>query len=89
MPVRAPSFLSGGLPRDRRGRVAHKHRSKPSALNLVLTDEDDAFGDETPRLGQSHDAEHRRRLELLDSLKYVAFICQGISVVDGFTEAQI
>ncbi|KAF9451276.1 HbrB-domain-containing protein [Macrolepiota fuliginosa MF-IS2] len=68
-PVRAPSFVSGGLPRDRRGRVAHKHRNKPAVLSLGLSDEDDVFGDETPRLGQSYDAEHRRRVELLDSLK--------------------
>ncbi|KAJ3574654.1 hypothetical protein NP233_g1620 [Leucocoprinus birnbaumii] len=68
-PVRAPSFLSGGLPRDRRGRVAHKHRSKPSTLSLSLNNDDNVSGDETPRIGQSYDAEHRRRVELLDSLK--------------------
>lgn len=68
-PVRAPSFLSGGLPRDRRGRVAHKHRSKPSALILGLNDENYISGDETPRMGHSYDAEHMRRVELLDSLK--------------------
>ncbi|KAJ7784157.1 hypothetical protein B0H16DRAFT_1782965 [Mycena metata] len=44
---RAPSFLSGGLPRDRRGRIAQM------SLNLVdikVTEEgdDDLFGDETP-----------------------------------------
>jgi hypothetical protein len=72
-PVRAPGFLSGGLPRDRRGRVAHKHRSKPSALSLHLEDGDTLFtvGDETPRLAQSFEAEHRRRMQLLDSLKYM------------------
>ncbi|KAF7782459.1 hypothetical protein Agabi119p4_1835 [Agaricus bisporus var. burnettii] len=70
-PVRAPSFLSGGLPRDRRGRVAHKHRNKPSALSLHLEDDENLFGvgDETPRLAQPFEVEHRRRLQLLDSLK--------------------
>ncbi|KXN90196.1 Target of rapamycin complex 2 subunit bit61 [Leucoagaricus sp. SymC.cos] len=64
-PVRAPSFLSGGLPRDRRGRVAHKHKNKPSILSLGLSDEDNISGDETPRLAHSY----RRNVELLDSLK--------------------
>ncbi|KAJ7782858.1 HbrB-like-domain-containing protein [Mycena metata] len=50
-PPRAPSFLSGGLPRDRRGRIAQK------SLNLVgikVTEEgdDDLFGDETPKVAQ-------------------------------------
>src|SRR5262249_12655126 len=72
-PVRAPSFLSGGLPRDRRGRVAHKHRSKPSALSLRLEGDDSLFavGDETPRLAQSFETEHRREMQILDTLKYM------------------
>lgn len=68
-PVRAPSFLSGGLPRDRRGRVAHKHRSKLSVLSLGSSDQDVPPGDETPKIGHSYDSEHKRRMELLDSLK--------------------
>lgn len=88
-PVRAPSFLSGGLPRDRRGRVAHKHRSKPSALSLRLEDEDDVFGDETPKLIHSYDAEHRRRMELLDSLKYAPSYCACAFVSDLVTGVQM
>ncbi|KAI9453150.1 HbrB-like-domain-containing protein [Lactarius psammicola] len=45
------SFLSGNSPRDRRGRIAHKHKPGPLSLDETGSDfEDDAL---TPRLGLS------------------------------------
>ncbi|KAJ7039251.1 HbrB-like-domain-containing protein, partial [Mycena alexandri] len=66
-PPRAPSFLSGGLPRDRRGRIAQK------SLNLVgikVTEEgdDDLFGDETPKVAQGL-TEREREREFLEALR--------------------
>ncbi|KAG6813677.1 hypothetical protein H0H92_008525 [Tricholoma furcatifolium] len=64
--ARAPSFLSGGLPRDRRGRIAHKQNARrPAPLG------DDVFnGDETPRGGSYvSDMEREREREILESLR--------------------
>lgn len=49
--------------------MAHKHRSKFSVLSLGSSDQDVPPGDETPKIGHSYDSEHKRRMELLDSLK--------------------
>ena len=68
---RAPrtlSFLSGNVPRDRRGRIAH--RPGPLSLDGTSSDlEDDVV---TPRLGLGPNAEigaRERERELLDSLR--------------------
>ncbi|KAG6891747.1 hypothetical protein C0992_006168 [Termitomyces sp. T32_za158] len=61
----APSFLSGGLPRDRRGRIAQKKSARPRPPDLVGL-EDDAFLDETPRVGLM---EREKDRELLESLR--------------------
>ncbi|RDB24719.1 Target of rapamycin complex 2 subunit bit61 [Hypsizygus marmoreus] len=72
---RAPSFLSGGLPRDRRGRIAHKTngRGPPHLVGLgVPGEEDDRVGDETPRNGQTSfvvDVEREREREFLEALR--------------------
>jgi hypothetical protein len=65
---RTLSFLSGNVPRDRRGRIAH--RPGPLSLDETSSDlEDDVV---TPRLGLGPDAEigtRERERELLDSLR--------------------
>ncbi|KAF7375994.1 hypothetical protein MSAN_00014000 [Mycena sanguinolenta] len=63
-PSRAPSFLSGGLPRDRRGRVAQKSLDRVK----IKEGEDDLFGDETPRVGQGLTDRERER-EFLEALR--------------------
>lgn len=77
--ARAPSFLSGGLPRDRRGRIAHKQKGK-GVNDLVLDgvgDGDDAYGDETPRNGPSYmlEVEREREREFLEALRFVRSFC--------------
>jgi len=66
--MRTPSFLSGGLPRDRRGRIAQKQSGKGPPQ------EEDKFGDETPRVGPTSyvaDVEREREREFLEALRYV------------------
>ncbi|EAU91348.2 hypothetical protein CC1G_07383 [Coprinopsis cinerea okayama7 len=72
---RTPSFLSGGLPRDRRGRIAKKGMNlSESAIAFTALDEDD-YGEDTPRLGLSAsgsyvvDIDREKDRELLDSLR--------------------
>ncbi|KAF8891702.1 HbrB-like-domain-containing protein [Infundibulicybe gibba] len=73
--TRAPSFLSGGLPRDRRGRIAQKVRNLTDLGGMPAPgerDDDGLFGDETPRNGSvSHavDREREREKEFLDALR--------------------
>ncbi|KAF8911822.1 HbrB-like-domain-containing protein [Mucidula mucida] len=72
--VRAPSFLSGGLPRDRRGRIAQKQKgSSLPALHAIMDpplEEDDLSGGETPRLsGAVFDVDRRREQEFLEALR--------------------
>jgi hypothetical protein len=82
---RAPSFLSGGLPRDRRGRIAHKQKGK-GVDNLVgldgVGDSDDALGDETPRNGPSHmlEVEREREREFLEALRFVVLFAFSVMV---------
>nr|GAT57711.1 predicted protein [Mycena chlorophos] len=64
-PARAPSFLSGGLPRDRRGRVAKKQLA---GLKITEDGDEDVFGDETPRMGQGL-ADREREREFLEALR--------------------
>lgn len=83
--TRAPSFLSGGLPRDRRGRIAQKQMSKGFAGLLGMAglrdgEEEDAFGDETPRNGSTGlviDVEREREREFLEALRFVHAHHQG------------
>ncbi|GJE96768.1 HbrB domain-containing protein [Phanerochaete sordida] len=60
----APSFLSAGVPRDRRGRIARKPERAPSP-DVPPLPVDDEHGEDTPRLGAAF-VEGR---ELLESLK--------------------
>lgn len=76
-PSRTPSFLSGGIPRDRRGRIAQKKGKGVStlvgfdAMKGVLDDED-VSGDETPRnaAGGVLDLERERERVMLESLRF-------------------
>lgn len=68
--ARAPSFLSGAIPRDRRGRIAQKQ--KTHLVGLPLPEDSDDSGDEmTPRhAGILLDYEREReRAMLLESLR--------------------
>jgi hypothetical protein len=74
--TRAPSFLSGGLPRDRRGRIAHKQKGKGLAHLVGLgsgDDDQEMLGDETPRNGSStHIVDFEREREFLEALRSVS-----------------
>lgn len=66
----APSFLSAGLPRDRRGRIAGKGDGRHTAtFSLDSLDNDD--GGETPRIGAQFAADtmRDREREFLESLR--------------------
>lgn len=72
--VRAPSFLSGGLPRDRRGRIAQKRTT--GGIGIATEDEEigwDDGGGETPRNGfmgnTTLDMEREREREFLEGLR--------------------
>ncbi|KDR75396.1 hypothetical protein GALMADRAFT_249446 [Galerina marginata CBS 339.88] len=71
--TRTPTFLSGGLPRDRRGRVAHKGKNPPELVGLQTPGvEEDLYGEETPRLGTASyavDIEREREREFLEALR--------------------
>lgn len=66
---RAPSFLSAGLPRDRRGRIAQKVERK-AFHGVIEDDEIDGDGGETPRIGGGFNEVGRDRdREFLESLR--------------------
>lgn len=68
---RTPTFLSGGIPRDRRGRVAQKGKIPP-ALNNSQRNED-LFGEVTPRKGPVSyviEMEREREREMLEALRF-------------------
>ncbi|KAF9007987.1 HbrB-like-domain-containing protein [Cyathus striatus] len=76
--TRTPSFLSEGVPRDRRGRIAHKQKGKmpPELVGLgyMAGDDDDTPGNETPRLGLSSymaEIEREKEREFLEALRSV------------------
>lgn len=77
---RAPSFLSGGVPRDRRGRIAYKSHGKdlqPVAGSGDDRDEESegGRGDETPR--NAHYiavVERERDREFLEALRLTSFV---------------
>ncbi|KAI0790700.1 HbrB-like-domain-containing protein [Abortiporus biennis] len=64
----APSFLSAGLPRDRRGRIAMKPEKRRHELH---EEDEDGEGIETPRIGGSFavDPVREREREFLESLR--------------------
>ncbi|KAI0958325.1 hypothetical protein AcV7_004176 [Taiwanofungus camphoratus] len=80
----APSFLSAGAPRDRRGRIAQKHdlygRRSSSGIRdrIMVTDDEDGEGQdveegldggETPRMGVGFADPRERDKEFLESLR--------------------
>ncbi|KAH6914101.1 HbrB-like-domain-containing protein [Coprinopsis sp. MPI-PUGE-AT-0042] len=71
---RTPSFLSGGKPRDRRGRIGKRHGAL-SPGQLHFSEED--LGDDTPRVGMSvaasymQESDREKDRELLESLRSV------------------
>ncbi|KAF9047300.1 HbrB-like-domain-containing protein [Panaeolus papilionaceus] len=68
--TRTPTFLSGGLPRDRRGRVAQKGKYPPELTNIRSFADDDTILDDVSRKDGSviHDMEQRER-EFLEALR--------------------
>ncbi|KAH9485286.1 Target of rapamycin complex 2 subunit bit61 [Psilocybe cubensis] len=66
--ARTSTFLSGALPRDRRGRVALKGKNLPDLVGLQSPGNDDyIYGEDTPRMGPSSyivDLERDREREL-------------------------
>ncbi|KAF8972942.1 HbrB-like-domain-containing protein [Flammula alnicola] len=74
--TRTPTFLSGGLPRDRRGRVALKGKNPPDLVGLSglgVGNTEDPYGDDTPRIGgpasYAVDMEREREREFLEALR--------------------
>jgi hypothetical protein len=77
-----PSFLSGGMPGDRRGRIAQKTLKGKAILGVSGEghehddeDSDGVLGDggETPRMGLGSGAFHTKRehgKEFLEALRY-------------------
>ena len=68
---RTPTFLSGGIPRDRRGRIAQKGKIPPTSHDQR---NDDVFGEETPRKGPVSyiiEMEREREREMLEALRFV------------------
>ncbi|KAF9484479.1 HbrB-domain-containing protein [Pholiota conissans] len=70
--ARTPTFLSGGLPRDRRGRVALKGKNPPDLARFGSTE--DPYGDDTPRIGGGPasfavEIEREREREFLEALR--------------------
>jgi len=77
--TRTPTFLSGGQPRDRRGRVALKGKNPPELTGLRglgLGTEDEISGEEIPRVGPIYgiDMEREREREFLEALRFVPSI---------------
>ena len=91
MMARAPGFLHGGLPRDRRGRIAHKRNLGMRGMGSVGGVGDvedngrwDEDGGETPRNGfvarTTLDMERERELEFLEGLRSPDPITSGVGV---------
>ena len=77
---RTPTFLSGGIPRDRRGRIAQKGKIPPTSHDQ----RNDVFGEETPRKGPvsyiiEMEREHER--EMLEALRFVIGICRAFTLL--------
>ena len=68
---RTPTFLSGGIPRDRRGRIAQKGKIPQASHDQT---NEDVFGGETPRKGPVSyiiEMEREREREMLEALRFV------------------
>lgn len=68
--ARTPTFLSGGIPRDRRGRIAQKGKIPPALSHSQKSE--DLFGEETPRKGPVSyviEMEREREREMLEALR--------------------
>ena len=80
---RTTTFLSGGIPRDRRGRVAQKKGKIPQALNHNQGNED-LFGEETPKGPVSYvtEMEHEREREMLEALRFAWDLSSIYTLID-------
>jgi hypothetical protein len=74
--------LSGGLPRDRRGRVAQKSLDRVG-IKVTEEGEDDIFGDETPRVAQGLTDRERER-EFLEALRSPDIDSHSLAVKGGW-----
>lgn len=73
MQSRTPSFLSGGQPRDRRGRIAGKPRVNGASLpNLTVAEDDEVILDDVPPTSYVVEVDRERERELLESLRSVS-----------------
>ena len=82
---RTTTFLSGGIPRDRRGRIAHKGKI-PKPLNHDQRNED-LFGQVTPRkvpVSYVIEMEHEREREMLEALRFAWDLPSICTLVDIF-----
>jgi hypothetical protein len=71
---RTPTFLSGAIPRDRRGRIAQKGKI-PQALNHSQRNGD--LFEEIPRKGPVSyviELEHEREREMLEALRFAWYL---------------
>jgi hypothetical protein len=69
---RTPSFLSGGQPRDRRGRIAGKTRVNGANLpNLSVPEDEEVIPDDAPPTSYVIEVDRERERELLESLRSV------------------
>ena len=68
--ARTPTFLSGAIPRDRRGRIAQKGKMPQASHDQKK----DVFGEATPRKGPVSyiiEMEREREREMLEALRFV------------------
>lgn len=88
--ARTPTFFSGGLPRDRRGRVVPKSKNLldttgPSSFSVGGGD--DLYGDDTPRMGMpasyAMDLEREREREFMEVIRSTELEPQGNRLTSG------
>lgn len=88
--ARTPTFFSGGLPRDRRGRVVLKSKNPldtTGPASFTVGGGDDLYGDDTPRMGMpasyAMDMEREREREFLEALRSTDLEPQGNRLTSG------